>query len=152
MSHPYLKSTILVAALLSLGACSSWNTPSTASAGTMNSSSGASNSMAASTGVVQSVERVDADQAGIGVGAISGVVVPGRIGNQASSTSNLETDGTSSGSSGMNSGSSMSSSGQAYRITLRMNDGSQQVFATATDPQYRPGDRIQIVNGIVEHY
>ena len=102
MSHPYLKHTILVAALLSLGACSSWKTPSTASADTMNSS-GTSNSMAATTGVVQSVERVDADQAGIGVGAISGVVVPGRIGNQASSTSNLETNGMSSGSSGMTS-------------------------------------------------
>jgi hypothetical protein len=33
-----------------------------------------------------------------------------------------------------------------------MDDGSQQVFATETDPQFRVGDRVQVVNGIVQHY
>jgi len=73
---------------------------------------------------------VDRQEAGIGVGSIAGAVVSG--------TGSGQQD--------------QASSGQAYRVTLRMDDGSQQVFATERNPELRVGDRIQVVNGIVMHY
>ncbi len=121
----FLPCMLAMLALLALGACS---TPkptqmSSASAAGM----GVSNAASAA-GTVQAVERVAQQDAGIGVGTITGVVV------------------------GPGMGSGMRQDGQAYRVTLRMDDGSQQVFATATDPGFRPGDRVQIVNGVVQHY
>jgi outer membrane lipoprotein SlyB len=38
----------------------------------------------------------------------------------------------------------MSGAGQAYRITLRMDDGSTQVVSQATTPSYRSGDRVNL--------
>lgn len=90
-----------------------------------NSSMG-STASSAMTGMVQGIDMVNSSEAGIGVGTISGVAVSGMMPRG-----------------GM--------SDQAYRITLRMDDGSQQVFATARNPELRVGDRIQIVNGIVMH-
>jgi outer membrane lipoprotein SlyB len=120
---------------------------------------------ASATGVVQGVERVDQKEAGIGVGTIAGAVVGGLVGNQVGSGTG-RTAATVAGAAGgamggramedrmqQSSGSSGdSSSGEAYRVTLRMDDGSQQVFATDVDPQFRVGQRVQVVNGIVMHY
>jgi len=114
-----LAGTLAALSLLTLAAC---GTPETSASDT------ASADQASATGVVQSVERVDRKDAGIGVGTIAGAVV-------ASPAPRSRMDGA-----------------QWYRVTLRMDDGSQQVFAIGTDPGYRTGDRIQVVNGIVQHY
>lgn len=150
---------------LALGACST----STPKASTMSSSASAMPASASATGVVQGVERVDQKEAGIGVGTIAGAVVGGLVGNQVGSGTG-RTAATVAGAAGgamgghaiedrmqRSSGSSLDSttsgsSGEAYRVTLRMDDGSQQVFATDVDPQLRVGQRIQVVNGIVMHY
>ena len=38
---------------------------------------------------------------------------------------------------------------QAYRITLRMDDGSTQVVSQATTPTYRSGDRVNLSSGVI---
>jgi outer membrane lipoprotein SlyB len=46
---------------------------------------------------------------------------------------------------GAGSGGGISSgAGQAYRVTLRMDDGSTQVVSQATTPSYRSGDRVNL--------
>jgi len=56
----------------------------------------------------------------------------------------------STGSSGA-SGTSGSTAGaeQAYRVTLRMDDGSTQVVSQATAPTYRSGDRVNLSSGVI---
>lgn len=123
LMNKLLRYALCALVLLTLGACSMTRAPNMS---TSAPSMGAS-SMASAVGVVQSIERVDQKDAGIGVGAITGVVVGD------TRLSRMRDD-------------------QAYRVTLRMDDGAQQVFATETNPSLRVGDRVQIVNGIVEHY
>jgi hypothetical protein len=38
---------------------------------------------------------------------------------------------------------------QAYRVTLRMDDGSTQVVSQATPPTYRSGDRVSLGGGVI---
>lgn len=49
------------------------------------------------------------------------------------------------------SGTSGSAAGgeQAYRVTLRMDDGSTQVVSQGTPPSYRSGDRVNLSGGII---
>jgi outer membrane lipoprotein SlyB len=42
-----------------------------------------------------------------------------------------------------------SGAGQAYRVTLRMDDGSTQVVSQATTPSYRSGDRVSLSGGTI---
>ncbi len=45
--------------------------------------------------------------------------------------------------------SSATSSDPAYRITLRMDDGSTQVVSQSSTPTYRSGDRVHLGNGVI---
>lgn len=126
MSHKILSGALLTVAVFAVAGCSTMKpmmpTASDSSTNAMKS---------AMTGVVQAIDMVDSSEAGVGVGTISGVAVSGMAG-QRGATSQMQ-------------------SAEAYRITLRMDDGSQQVFGTTHDPELRVGQRIQIVNGIVMH-
>lgn len=64
----------------------------------------------------------------------------------ASASTGSSTSG-SSASSGTTGGST--GAGQAYRVTLRMDDGSTQVVSQATPPTYRSGDRVNLGNGVI---
>lgn len=46
-------------------------------------------------------------------------------------------------------GNSRSAREQAYRITLRMDDGSTQVLNQSSTPTYRSGDRVNLSNGVI---
>lgn len=73
-------------------------------------------------------------------------------GNAGSSGSSGAISSTASGNStGTNSGggSSRSAREQAYRITLRMDDGSTQVLNQSSTPTYRSGDRVNLSNGVI---
>lgn len=60
-----------------------------------------------------------------------------------SSSSGSSTSGATSGSA------SGSGAEQAYRITLRMDDGSTQVISQASTPTYRSGDRVNLSSGVI---
>jgi hypothetical protein len=55
------------------------------------------------------------------------------------------------GSSGAAGTTGSSGAGQAYRITLRMDDGSTQVVTQETMPDFRSGDRVQVESGVIRH-
>lgn len=65
----------------------------------------------------------------------------------------IEPLATSSSSGSSTSGATGSTSGsgaeQAYRITLRMDDGSTQVISQSSTPTYRSGDRVNLSSGVI---
>jgi outer membrane lipoprotein SlyB len=41
-------------------------------------------------------------------------------------------------------------SGTSYESTVRLEDGSSRVISQASAPTWRSGDRVKIVNGVIE--
>ena len=41
-------------------------------------------------------------------------------------------------------------SGKSYEITVRLEDGSNRVINEANAPSWRTGDRVRIVNGVIQ--
>lgn len=54
------------------------------------------------------------------------------------------------GSSGAAGATGSPGSGQAYRITLRLDDGSTQVITQESIPDFRSGDRVQVESGVIQ--
>jgi uncharacterized protein YceK len=53
------------------------------------------------------------------------------------------------GSSGASGTTGGSGAGEAYRITLRLDDGSTQVLTQDTIPDFRSGDRVHVESGVI---
>ena len=53
------------------------------------------------------------------------------------------------GSSGAAGTTGSSGSGQSYRVTVRMDDGSTQVVTHGTTPDFRSGDRVNVTSGAI---
>ncbi len=117
---------------------SSSSTGRTSGTGTSSSTGGSTGSMAQGTGtaqgganltwngVVQSIEPMSRQDAGIGVTGSTGAAAAG---------------GTLPGTAG--------SGNQVYRITLRTDDGSSQSMVVETPPDYKVGDRVTYSNGAI---
>jgi len=41
-------------------------------------------------------------------------------------------------------------SGKSYEITVRFEDGSSRVIHEASVPSWRSGDRVKVVNGVIQ--
>lgn len=152
---------LALAALLALSGCETMN-----STGTMagqdagypqSTTSGGTYSWY---GVVQSIELVRQDVAGgsggIGIGTIAGAVVGGIVGNQIGS-GGANTAATVVGAAGgAYVGHELEKRNQqqadAYRFTIRLNNGSYQTVTQSTNPDIRVGDRVQIDNGVLRRY
>jgi outer membrane lipoprotein SlyB len=55
------------------------------------------------------------------------------------------------GGSGAGGATGSSSSDRVYRVTLRMDDGSTQVVTQETTPDFRSGDRVNLIGGVLQH-
>lgn len=148
----FFKSTALAAAVLGLGAC--------ADMGTQNSASnaypqGSANYAYPSYGVVQSIDLVRLDSSPLGVGTIAGAVVGGIIGNQVGSGSGNTAATVLGAAGGAYAGHQLEKRNQttdAFKFTIRMNDGSYQSVTQASNADIRVGDRVQITNGVAQRY
>jgi outer membrane lipoprotein SlyB len=161
------NSVLGLAAVLALGACETMNTPDNAS------SSGSAYPQSANTGgiypgygVVQSVELVQQGNSGrtgiggsgIGIGTIAGAIVGGIVGNQVGSGRG-NTAATVAGAAGgayvgheIDKRQQPSQTADAYRFSIRMDNGSYQTLTQSTNADIRVGDRVQIDNRIVQRY
>lgn len=114
-------------------------------------------SNASGMGVVQSIDVVPRQQAGIGLGTVAGAAVGGLLGNQVGSGSGRTAATVAGAAGGALAGHQMEKnargSDQVYRITVRMDDGTVQTLAQETAPQVAAGDRVRLANGtIVERF
>jgi outer membrane lipoprotein SlyB len=150
-----IATTSLVAVLsLSLFGCGSTSTPrpvSSAGASTVSSAPAVSGY-----GVVQSVDVINRQDAGIGLGAVAGAVVGGVVGNQVGKGRGNTVATVAGAAGGAYAGHQMQKQArrddQVYRVTVRMDDGSLQAYTQETFPTVGAGDRVRISGGVIERY
>lgn len=155
-------SVLGLAALLALGGCADMNTPAyTSNSGTAYPQSTSSGGVYAGYGVVQAIELVRLDNAGIGgsgigAGTIAGAVVGGIIGHQVGGGQGNTAATVIGAAGGAYAGHELEKRNQpqsdAYKFTIRMNNGSYQTVMQTTNPDIRVGDRVRIDNGVAQRY
>ena len=160
-------SALGLAAMLTLGACETMNTPAnTSSSGTTYPQPSNTGGVYSGYGVVQSIELARQGSAGntgiggsgIGVGTIAGAVVGGIVGNQVGSGRG-NTAATVIGAAGgayvgheIDKRQQQPATADVYRYNVRMNDGYYQTLTQNMVADLRVGDRVQIDNGIMRRY
>ena len=139
----------LAAMLLALGvaACT------TTGPGVMNNSGTLDNSSVRSGyGTVESIEQVDRDNVGI-LGTISGAVIGGLLGHQVGSGRGQTAATIAGAAGGAYAGREIErrtrTSGDVYKIYVRMDDGTYQAVAQDSSTPLRRGDRVRVQNGVV---
>ncbi len=153
-----LGSMLGLTAALALGACANVNPPS-ANAPLYPSAypqSTQANNAYVQYGVVQSIDLVRPDNAGVGVGTIAGAVIGGIVGNQIGGGRGKTAATVVGAVGGAYAGHELENRNQqqteASKFTIRMRDGSFQSVTQTTNADIRVGDRVQIENGVVRRY
>ena len=148
-----LAAVLGVAAVLTLGGCA-----------TMNSTPYPSNPNVANTsnaypgyGVVRSIEVVQQEATGssIGLGTIAGAVIGGVLGNQVGSGRGNTVATVAGAAGGAYVGHELENkqpTADAYRIGVRMEDGSYQTLMLNSTSGLRVGDRVRLENGNLQRY
>lgn len=160
-------SVIGLAAVLTLGACETMNTPdNTSSSGSAYPQSSSSGGAYTGYGVVQSIELVQQGSAGntgiggsgIGIGTIAGAVIGGIVGNQVGSGRG-NTAATVVGAAGgayvgheIDKRKQQPQTADLYRLSIRMEGGSYQTLTQSSVADLRVGDRVQIDGGVARRY
>lgn len=155
-------SLVGLTAMLALSACGNMNTPgNTSSSGTAYPQSSSSSGAYSGSGVVQSIELVKVDNSGIGgsgigVGTIAGAVVGGIVGNQMGGGQGKTATTVIGAAGGAYAGHELEKRGQqssdAYKLSIRMDNGSYQTVTQTSGAGIRVGDRVQIENGVARRY
>jgi outer membrane lipoprotein SlyB len=104
-------------------------------------------------GVIESVREIVAKGEGSGLGAVGGAAVGGLLGNQIGDGSGRRIATVVGAVGGAVAGHQIEKhvkSGTSYEITVRLEDGSSRVISQASAPTWRSGDRVKIVNGVIE--
>jgi len=104
-------------------------------------------------GVIESVREVATQGAGSGLGAVGGAVVGGLLGHQVGGGSGKKIAtvvGAVGGAVAGNEVEKRVKSGKSYDITVRFEDGSSRVINEANAPTWRVGDRVKVVNGVIQ--
>lgn len=155
-------SVLGLSAVLALGGCGTTNPPANPyGTGSTYPQSTYSDGIRSGYGVVQSIELVRQDSAGIGgtgigLGTIAGAVVGGVVGSQVGKGDGSTAATVIGAAGGAYAGHELEKRSRqqtdAYKFTIRMNDGSYQTLMQSTNPDIRVGDRVQIDNGVVRRY
>jgi outer membrane lipoprotein SlyB len=138
---------------LTLGACTTLNGPYNAPA-----PAAATGGVYSGYGVVQSIELVkqQGNAGGIGLGTIAGAVVGGVAGHQVGSGRGNTAATVLGAAGGAYVGHELENRQQqqpdAYKITVRMEDGSYQALMQSSSGDLRVGDRVRIENGVLQRY
>jgi outer membrane lipoprotein SlyB len=103
-------------------------------------------------GVVDTIREVKHEGQGSGVGAIAGGVLGGLLGNNIGHGNGRALATVAGAVGGGLLGNKVEKSQNqsvSYQITLRMEDGSSQLFDSANMPAWRIGDQVKVVNGAI---
>ncbi len=109
-------------------------------------------------GTVQSVELIRQERSGssIGVGTIAGAVVGGVVGNQIGSGRGNTAATVAGAAGGAYLGHQIENRNRqevdAYRVTVRMENGGTQTLIQDATSDIRAGDRVRIENGVARRY
>lgn len=107
-------------------------------------------------GVVQSIDLVMQERSGIGAGTIAGAVIGGIVGNQVGGGAGNTAATVLGAAGGAYAGHELEKRNQqqinAYKFTIRMNDGTYQTVTQTSNPDIRVGDRVQVDNGVARRF
>ncbi len=104
-------------------------------------------------GIVQSVREIEAKGEGSGIGAVGGAVAGGLLGSQVGhgdGTKIATVIGAVGGAVAGNEVEKRVRTSKSYEITVRFDDGSSRVITEASAPAWRSGDKVRVVNGIIQ--
>ena len=104
-------------------------------------------------GVIELVLEVETKGEGTGIGAVGGAVVGGVLGHQVGGGSGQKIATVVGAVGGAVAGHEVEKrvkSTKSYDITVRFEDGSSRVINEATAPSWRAGDRVKVVNGVIQ--
>jgi len=108
----------------------------------------------ANCGTVQAVNAVERPGEGSGLGAIGGAVVGGVLGNQIGDGSGRRiatVAGAAAGAYGGHQVEKHVKSSKSWNVVVRMQDGESRTFPFASEPGFRSGDRVKVVDGRLVH-
>jgi outer membrane lipoprotein SlyB len=104
-------------------------------------------------GVIQSVREIETKGEGSGIGAAGGAVVGGVLGHQVGSGDGNKIATVIGAVGGAVAGNEIEKrvkTSKSYEITVRFDDGSSRVFTEAQAPSWRSGDKVKVVNGVIQ--
>ena len=104
-------------------------------------------------GVVESVREIETKSEGSGIGAVGGAVVGGVIGHQIGDGRGQKIAtvvGAVGGAVAGNEVEKRVNTTKSYEITVRFEDGSSRVIHEASAPSWRTGDRVKVINGVIQ--
>src|SRR5688572_13830939 len=108
----------------------------------------------ANCGTVQAVNAVERPGEGSGLGAIGAAVVGGVLGNQIGDGSGRRiatVAGAAAGAYGGHQVEKHVKSSKSWNVVVRMQDGESRSFPFASEPGFRSGDRVKVVDGRLVH-
>jgi outer membrane lipoprotein SlyB len=104
-------------------------------------------------GVIESIREVATKGEGSGIGAVGGAVVGGVLGNQVGGGTGKTIATVAGAVGGAVAGNEIEKhvkSSKSYDVTVRFEDGSSRVVHEAKATTWRTGDRVKVVNGIIQ--
>jgi len=104
-------------------------------------------------GVVESVREIETKGEGSGIGAVGGAVVGGVIGHQIGDGRGQQIATVVGAVGGAVAGHEIEkrvNTTKSYEITVRFEDGSSRVIHEASAPSWRTGDRVKVINGVIQ--
>lgn len=152
-----LGSVLALASVLTLGGCANMSDPFNPTSDYGSTHAGSQHS---GYGVVQSIELVQHANdgiagSGIGLGTIAGAVAGGVAGSQIGSgrgQTAATVIGTAGGAYlGHELEGRYGQKKEAYKITVRMENGTRQTLMQSTDVNFQVGDRVWVANGLAQH-
>lgn len=159
MRQNQFKSLLALAAVLTLGACETINSPGYRSGYDDNYPQNNNSRQSYSRyGVVQSVElvRPENNNTDIGLGTLAGAVVGGIVGNQVGAGRGNTAATVIGAAGGAYVGHELEKrprqQADAHRLNIRMEDGSHQSVIQSPEADIRVGDRVQVDNGVARRY
>ena len=104
-------------------------------------------------GVIESVREIETKGEGTGLGAVGGAVVGGLLGHQVGGGRGQDVAtvvGVVGGAVAGNEVEKRVKAGKSYEITVRLEDGSSRVIHEASAPSWRTGDRVKVIDGVIQ--
>jgi len=104
-------------------------------------------------GVIEAVREINTKGEGSGIGAVGGAVVGGVLGHQVGGGRGQDVATVVGAVGGAVAGNEIEKrvkSNKSYEITVRFEDGSSRVINEASAPSWRTGDRVKVINGVIQ--
>ncbi len=103
--------------------------------------------------VIEEVREVEKAGQGSGAGAVGGAVVGGVLGHQMGGGRGKDIATVLGALGGGLAGNAIEKNAKKtveYQIVVRYEDGTKGLFTQATPPSWRPGDKVKVINGVIE--